>query len=130
RHPNSAQPQRVGLPSKRDVVRRSNWFGSQPNSAPPPTSNLTTTQPMRPAKLLMKPDLLMTYLPRILMTNWTSTTNQTTNHEELVSSGAANATAGVFATTAPTPSTNARTPARTMFCASTAKRSGENRRGH
>jgi len=41
--------------------------------------------------------------------------------EELVSSGAANATAGVFATTAPTPSTNARTPARTMFCASTGK---------
>ena len=41
--------------------------------------------------------------------------------EELVSSGAANATAGVFATTAPTPSTNARTPARTMFCASIGK---------
>ena len=41
--------------------------------------------------------------------------------EELVSSGAANATAGVFATTAPTPSTNARTPARTMFCASAGK---------
>jgi hypothetical protein len=38
---------------------------------------------------------------------------------ELVSSGAASATAGVFATTAPTPSANARTPARTMCCAST-----------
>jgi hypothetical protein len=38
---------------------------------------------------------------------------------EFVSSGAANATAGVFATTTPTPSANARTPARTMWCAST-----------
>jgi hypothetical protein len=41
--------------------------------------------------------------------------------EELVSSGAANATAGVFATAAPTPSRSARTPARTMCCASTGK---------
>ena len=40
--------------------------------------------------------------------------------EELVLSvGSANATAGVFATAAPTPSTNARTPARTMSCAFT-----------
>jgi len=38
---------------------------------------------------------------------------------ELVSSGAANATAGVFAITAPTPSANARTPARRMCCTST-----------
>jgi hypothetical protein len=38
--------------------------------------------------------------------------------EELVSVGSANATAGVFATAAPTPSANARTPARTMCCAS------------
>jgi hypothetical protein len=41
--------------------------------------------------------------------------------EELVSSGAANATAGVFATAAPTPSRSASTPARTMCCASTGK---------
>jgi hypothetical protein len=40
---------------------------------------------------------------------------------ELVSSGAANATAGVFATAAPRPSTNARTPARMMCCASAGK---------
>jgi hypothetical protein len=39
--------------------------------------------------------------------------------EELVSVDSANATAGVFATAAPTPSANARTPARTMYCAST-----------
>jgi hypothetical protein len=40
---------------------------------------------------------------------------------ELVSSGAANATAGVFATAAPRPSANARTPARMMCCASAGK---------
>jgi hypothetical protein len=39
--------------------------------------------------------------------------------EELVSVGSANATAGVLATAAPTPSSNARTPARTMDCGST-----------
>ena len=39
--------------------------------------------------------------------------------EEPVSFGSANATAGVFATAAPTPSPNARTPARTMYCAFT-----------
>ena len=39
--------------------------------------------------------------------------------EELVSVGSANATAGVFATAAPTPSANANTPARTMYCAFT-----------
>ena len=37
---------------------------------------------------------------------------------ELVSVGSADATAGVFVTTAPTPSANARTPARTRYCAS------------
>jgi hypothetical protein len=43
-------------------------------------SNLTMSQTLRPTKLLTKPDPLMTYLPRILMTNWTSTTtNETTN---------------------------------------------------
>ena len=41
--------------------------------------------------------------------------------EELVSSGAANATAGVLATAAPTPSMSATTPARTMCCTSTGK---------
>ena len=39
--------------------------------------------------------------------------------EELASVGAANATAGVFPTADPMPSANARTPARTMYCAST-----------
>ena len=39
--------------------------------------------------------------------------------EELVSVGSANATAGVFATAAPTPSANANAPARTMYCAFT-----------
>jgi hypothetical protein len=39
--------------------------------------------------------------------------------DELVSVGSAIATAGVFATAAPMPSANARTPARTMCCAST-----------
>ena len=39
--------------------------------------------------------------------------------EELVSFGSANATAGVFATAAPTPSANANAPARTMYCAFT-----------
>ena len=39
--------------------------------------------------------------------------------EELVSVGAANATAGVFATAAPTPSAKANAPARTMYCAFT-----------
>jgi hypothetical protein len=39
--------------------------------------------------------------------------------EELVSVGSANATPGVVAAAAPTPSANARTPARTMYCAST-----------
>jgi hypothetical protein len=38
---------------------------------------------------------------------------------ELVSSGAANATPGVVATAPPTPSANANTPARTMYCAFT-----------
>ena len=80
RLPNSAQPQTEGLPSKRDVVRSSNWFGSQPNSAPCQVSNLTMRQLPRPTKLLMKSDPLMTYLPRILMTNLTSTTtNRTTD---------------------------------------------------
>ena len=39
--------------------------------------------------------------------------------EELLSCGSANATAGVFATAAPTPSANANAPARTMYCAFT-----------
>ena len=39
--------------------------------------------------------------------------------EELVSVGSANATPGVFATAAPTPSATANTPARTMYCAFT-----------
>ncbi len=39
--------------------------------------------------------------------------------EELVSVGSANATAGVLATAAPTPSATANTPARTMYCAFT-----------
>ena len=39
--------------------------------------------------------------------------------DELVSVGSAYATAGVFATAAPTPSANANTPARTMYCAFT-----------
>ena len=39
--------------------------------------------------------------------------------EELVSFGSANATAGVFATAAPTPSANATAPARIMYCAFT-----------
>jgi hypothetical protein len=80
RLPNSAQPQSAGLPSKHDVVRSSNWLGSQPNSAPSQMSHLTMSQTLRPTKLLMKSDPLMTYLPRILMTNRTSTaTNQTTD---------------------------------------------------
>ena len=76
RLPNSAQPQSVGLPSNRDVVRTSNWFGSQPNSAHSPTSNLTRSQLLRLTNLLRKSDPSMMYLPRILMTTWTSTTNQ------------------------------------------------------
>jgi hypothetical protein len=130
RLPNSAQPQSVGLPSKRDVVRRSNWFGSQPNSAPPQTSNLTRNQPLRPTKLLMKPDPLMTYLPRILMTNWTSTTNQTTNQKNWCQT--------VRRTPPPACSPRRlRRRAQTLErprgqCAapSPAKRSGDNRRGH
>ena len=39
--------------------------------------------------------------------------------DELVSVGSANATPGVFATAAPTPSATANTPARTMYCAFT-----------
>jgi hypothetical protein len=77
RHPNSAQPQSVGLPSKCDLVRRSNWFGRQPNFAPFQTSNLTRSQPLRPMKSLMKSHPLMKHSPRILMTNRTSTANQT-----------------------------------------------------
>ena len=43
-------------------------------------SNLTRSPPLRPTNLLTKSDPLLTYLPRILMTNSTSTTtNQTTD---------------------------------------------------
>ena len=67
RRPNSAQSQSVGLPSKRQLVRRSNWLGRQPNSAHSQRSNLMRSQLLRPTKL-MKSD-------RILMTN----SNQATN---------------------------------------------------
>ena len=38
------------------------------------TSNLTRSQPLRPTNLLTTSDPLMTYLPRILMTNSKPTT--------------------------------------------------------
>ena len=95
----------MGLPSNRDVVRTSNWFGSQPNSAlfsdVESDEESVAEADERVEEVGSVDDVFAADSDDELDVDDDESDDEL---EELVSVGAANATAGVFATAAPTPS--------------------------